>query len=98
MSKTYAVRLEGTVTFGGDPDVLDFGTVRPEARVRLAALILAGHRVVILSAACKYLTAVRRLWQFLAAENVDFTDVWCGEGLPSADVYVDDDAKRLEDV
>lgn len=97
-AKSIGVRLEGTITEGGDPDVLDFGTVRPEARVRLAALALAGHRIIVLSASAKYPTAVRRLWNFLVHERVDFTDVWCGEGLPSVDVFVDDAAVKLENV
>lgn len=95
MSKPVAaVRLEGTLTDNADPDLIYFGDLKPGVREKLASLEDT-YTIIVVSAACKYDSGARRLWNFLIDSDLAFTDVWCGSGLPSADVWVDDTAVKL---
>lgn len=89
-----AVRLEGTITEGADPDMRNFGTLKAGALEKLNALHDT-HSILVVSAAVKYVNAAKELWLFLIDNNIPFMDVWCGDGLPSADVWVDDNAVKL---
>lgn len=95
MSKPLAaVRLEGTITTGGDPDLLNPGTVIPGVVEKLEKLYET-HDVLILSPAVKYPRGAKMLYDFLIGNLIAFTDVWCGDGLPSADLWIDNNAVKL---
>jgi hypothetical protein len=89
-----AVHLEGTITLNADPDLLNFGDVKEGVRAKLEALHKT-HIVLVMSPAVKYPLGAKRLWNFLIENDLSFSDVWCGDGLPSADVWVDDNAVKL---
>ena len=95
MSKPVAaVRLEGTITDDADPDVLDFGTLRPGVKEKLAKLHET-HFIIVVSPSTKYSSGARLLYAYLMDLGLAFGDVWCGEGLPSASLWVDDTAVKL---
>ncbi len=95
MSKPVAaVRLEETITRNADPDVLEFGQVIEGVREKLAKLSET-HFIVVLSPSVKYARAAKLLYVFLTEQNVPFGDIWLGEGLPSASLWIDNNAKTL---
>lgn len=83
---------------GADPDIGVLGTVKDGVRERLAKILADSGRVIIVSAVCKYPRWYSFLYRWLVNERVDFSDVWAGDGLPYADVYVDDEAVKLTDL
>jgi 5'(3')-deoxyribonucleotidase len=89
-----AVRFEGTIAENADPDLLDFGSLKPGALEKVKKLHDT-HSILVVSATVKYPRGVKLLYLWLIEHLVDFTDVWCGEGLPSADLWVDDNAVKL---
>ncbi len=89
-----AVRLEGTITEGGDPDLLEFGIVKDGVVAKLRKLH-ATHYLIVVSPAVKYPKGAGLLHQFLIENDLEFSDVWCGDGLPSVAVWVDDAAVKL---
>lgn len=89
-----AVRLEGTIVQNADPDVLDFGTIREGVKERLASLQRT-HDVLILSSAIKWPNALRLLNAFLRSNGLEFYDIWGGDGLPTAELWIDDEARKL---
>ena len=89
-----AVRLEGTITEGADTDLLIFGTVKPGVREKMEKLDKT-HSILVVTSVVKYVSASRLLWRFLIDNNLTFMDVWCGEGLPTVDLWVDDTAVKL---
>ncbi len=95
MSKPIAaVVLEGTLTENADADLLNFGDLKPGVKEKLETLH-STHYILIVSAAVKYPGAARSLWLFCIDRGLAFNDIWCGEGLPTVALWVQDDARKL---
>ena len=89
-----SVRLEGTVTDGGDPEAWDFGTVRKDALSALAKL-QETHYILIVSPTIRYTIGAKMLMQFLYDNGVPFDEIWMGSGVPLAAVHYDNKALTL---
>lgn len=83
-----AVRAEGTV--------FDAKTGEPiEANVAKLNKLRGDHYIIVASSQVQTDVALRLLTDRLYRAGLQFDDVWCGNGLPEADLYVDEEVTKL---
>lgn len=93
-----AVRLEGTITEGGDAAAYDVGTLRAGVKELLEDLRKT-HYVIVVSGlmfACGGVGAKIAL-DFIVRNAVPYDELWASFGIPDADVWIDNKSKRLDD-
>lgn len=94
MSKLAAVRFEGTITEGADPDILQLGTLKEGVVAKLEKLAET-HGLIIVSSCIKHHMGCKFVHDFLIQAQIPFLDLWCCDGLPTVDLWVDDNAVKL---
>jgi hypothetical protein len=96
MSKTAAVRLEGTLSTDSDAIMLNPGKVRPGAGPRLEELRRLGYRIIIVSPIAATSFGSRIVVNWLRANAIDvYEEIWESNGIPNVDLWIDDEAQKL---